>query len=124
MSATVVDESLVAPPGEGLPIPVHLQKAWSVLVRGLRESPALRTGLGFTVIVSLAAAVANPVAPFLIQQIFDHGFRGGFRPGFVFGICGASFALIAGTHVARRARGPGSPAAPRHGGSCGHPRRL
>ena len=103
MSATVVDESLVAPPEEDLPIPVHLQKAWSVLVRGLRESPALRTGLGFTVIVSLAAAVANLVAPFLIQQIFDHGFRGGFRPGFVFGICGASFVLVAGTYVAGRA---------------------
>ena len=103
MSATVVDEPLIAPPEEDLPIPVHLQKAWSVLVRGLRESPALRTGLGFTVIVSLAAAVANLVAPFLIQQIFDHGFRGGFRPGFVFGICGASFVLVAGTYVAGRA---------------------
>ena len=103
MSATVVDEPLVAPPEEDLPIPVHLQKAWSVLVRGLRESPALRTGLGFTVIVSLAAAAANLVAPFLIQQIFDHGFRGGFRPGFVFGICGASFVLVAGTYVAGRA---------------------
>jgi len=103
MSATVVDEPLIAPPEEDLPIPVHLQKAWSVLVRGLRESPALRTGLGFTVIVSLAAAAANLVAPFLIQQIFDHGFRGGFRPGFVFGICGASFVLVAGTYVAGRA---------------------
>jgi len=104
MSATGVFEAAVVPEAEeDLPIPVHLQKAWSVLVRGLRESPALRRGLGFTVIVSLAAAVANLVAPVLIQQIFDHGFRPGFRPGFVFGICGISFVLVAGTYAAGRA---------------------
>ncbi len=104
MSAAVVDETpSVAEPEHDLPIPMHLQKSWSVLVRGLRESPALRTGLGFTVVVSLAAAVANLVAPVLIQQIFDHGFTGRFHPGFVFGICGLSFALVAGTYVAGRA---------------------
>lgn len=104
MSATGVFEAAVVPEAEeDLPIPVHLQKAWSVLVRGLRESPALRKGLGFTVIVSLAAAVANLVAPVLIQQIFDHGFRGGFRPRFVFGICGISFVLVAATYAAGRA---------------------
>jgi ATP-binding cassette subfamily B protein len=103
MSAGVFEAAVVPEGEEDLPIPVHLQKAWSVLVRGLRESPALRKGLGFTVIVSLAAAVANLVAPVLIQQIFDHGFRGGFRPGFVFGICGISFVLVAGTYAAGRA---------------------
>jgi ATP-binding cassette subfamily B protein len=104
MSAPGVFEAAVVPEAEeDLPIPVHLQKAWNVLVRGLRESPALRKGLGFTVIVSLAAAVANLVAPVLIQQIFDHGFKGGFRPRFVFGICGISFALVAATYVAGRA---------------------
>jgi ATP-binding cassette, subfamily B, bacterial len=104
MSAPAVFQSAVVPEAEeDLPIPVHLQKAWNVLVLGLRESPALRRGLGFTVIVSLAAAVANLVAPVLIQQIFDHGFRGGFRPGFVFGLCGISFVLVAGTYAAGRA---------------------
>jgi len=104
MSAPGVFQAAVAPEAaEDLPIPVHLQKAWSVLVRGLRESPALRTGLGFTVVISLAAAVSNLVAPVLIQQIFDHGFTGGFRPGFVFGICGISFVLVAGTYAAGRA---------------------
>jgi putative ABC transport system ATP-binding protein len=103
MSAGVFEAAVVPEGEEDLPIPVHLQKAWSVLVRGLRESPALRKGLGFTVIVSLAAAVANLVAPVLIQQIFDHGFRGGFRPRFVFGICGISFVLVAGTYAAGRA---------------------
>ena len=104
MSAPGVFQSALVPEAEeDLPIPVHLQKAWNVLVRGLRESPALRRGLGFTVIVSLAAAVANLVAPVLIQQIFDHGFRGGFRPKFVFGLCGISFVLVAATYVAGRA---------------------
>ena len=104
MSApAVLQSALVAEAEEDLPIPVHMQKARNVLVLGLRESPALRRGLGFTVIVSLAAAVANLVAPVLIQQIFDHGFRGGFRPGFVFGLCGISFVLVAGTYAAGRA---------------------
>jgi len=88
---------------EELPIPAHLQGAWSVLVRGLRESPELRTGLGFTVLVSLAAAMAALVIPILVQQIFDHGFTGGFRPSFVFGSCAAAFLLVIGTYVAGRA---------------------
>jgi putative ABC transport system ATP-binding protein len=104
MSAPGAFQSAVVPEAaEDLPIPVHLQTAWSVLVRGLHESPALRTGLGFTVVISLAAAVSSLVAPVLIQQIFDHGFTGGFRPGFVFGICGISFVLICVTYAAGRA---------------------
>jgi ATP-binding cassette, subfamily B, bacterial len=101
--STVLDEPVVIEPEEDLPIPVHLQGAWSVLVRGLRESPALRKGLGFTVIVSLAAAGSNLVAPILIQQVFDHGFDGGFRPTFVYGICAVSAVLVAFSYVAGRA---------------------
>lgn len=88
---------------EELPIPDHLRGAMGVLVRGLRRSPELRVGLGFTVVVSLAAAIAGLVPPILIQQVFDHGFTGGFRPRFVYGLCGAAFALVAASYVAGRA---------------------
>lgn len=102
-TATSTDASGAPTRDEDLPIPTHLQGAWSVLVRGLRESPELRTGLGFTVVVSLAAAMASLVTPVLVQQIFDQGFRGGFRPRFVFSICGVSFVLVVATYVAGRA---------------------
>ena len=43
------------------------------------------------------------MTPILIQQIFDHGFDGGFRPAFVFGICGVSLALVGMAYLAGRA---------------------
>ncbi|MDP9242366.1 MAG: ABC transporter ATP-binding protein/permease, partial [Actinomycetota bacterium] len=103
MSATVVDAPVVDK-GDDLPIPEELGGAWAVLVRGLRESPELRTGLGFTVIVSLGDTVAQLVAPILVQQIFDHGFTpAGFKARFVFSICAVSFALVVLTYWASRA---------------------
>src|SRR3990172_3137760 len=60
MSATAVQETpLVAAEEEDLPIPAHLRGARSVLKQGLRESPALRKGLAFTVVISLAATTAD-----------------------------------------------------------------
>jgi ATP-binding cassette, subfamily B, bacterial len=104
MSTTVTDQAPVeAPRHEDLPIPEHLRSAWSVLIGGLRLSPELRKGLGLTVAVSLGAVVGNLAVPILVQQIFDHGFRGGFRPGFVFGLCGAAFALVLVAFLAGRA---------------------
>ena len=79
MSATV--ELLVD--DEDAEVPEHLKGAWGVLVRGIRESPELRTGLGFTVIVSLGVTVATLVTPVLIQQIFDKGFSPSFNARFV-----------------------------------------
>ncbi|MDP9295481.1 MAG: ABC transporter ATP-binding protein/permease [Actinomycetota bacterium] len=103
MSATLV-ETPVVNKGDDLPIPEELGGAWAVLVRGLRESPELRTGLGFTVIVSLGDTVAQLVAPILVQQIFDHGFTpSGFRARFVFSICAVSFCLVVLTYWASRA---------------------
>lgn len=102
MSATVLDEAPVTGRDE-LPVPEHLRGAWSVLVAGLRLSPELRRGLGLTVVVSLGAVAGNLVIPILVQQIFDHGFEGGFRPGFVFGLCGAAFALVVLAFAAGRA---------------------
>ncbi len=88
---------------EDLPIPEHLRSARAVLGRGLRESPELRRGIVFTVIVSLAATAAGLVGPILIQQIFDHGFTGGFRAGFVMAVCGSSLVLVLGAYFAGRA---------------------
>ena len=103
MSATATDTPVAATREEDLPIPAHLQGAWGVLARGLHESPELRTGLGFTVVVSIAATMSALVTPILIQQIFDKGFDGGFQPRFVFGICALSFVLVILTYVAARA---------------------
>ena len=87
---------------DGLVVPEELQGAFGVLRRGLRESPQLRAGLWFTIIVSLGVTVARLVTPVLVQQIFDQGLEP-FRPAFVYGLCGAAFALVALTFVAARA---------------------
>ena len=38
----------------------------------------------------------------LVQQIFDHGFEGGFRPTYVYTLCGAALALVIFTYLASR----------------------
>ena len=86
-----------------LEVPPHLRSARAVLRRGLHESPELRKGLGFTIVISLGVTVASLVAPILVQQIFDHGFDGGFRLGYVLTICGAALGLVVLTYVAGRA---------------------
>jgi ATP-binding cassette, subfamily B, bacterial len=88
---------------DDLPVPPHLTGAWAVLKRGLRESPELRTGLGFTVVISLGVTVSALVTPVLVQLIFDHGFTGGFRPRFVFSVCAVALLLVVLTYLAGRA---------------------
>ena len=102
MSTAAVAE-LPAPPEEGLPIPERLRGTWPVLRRGLKESPELRSGLAFTVVVSVAATAAGLVSPILIQKIFDHGFTGGFRARFVVSICALAFVLVVCASLAGRA---------------------
>jgi ATP-binding cassette subfamily B protein len=90
---------------DDLPIPPELATTWSVLKRGLREAPELRTGLGFTVVLSLTVVVANLITPILIQLIFDHGFVGGFRPRYVYGICGGALLLVVISYLGARSSG-------------------
>ena len=90
---------------DDMPIPPELATTWSVLKRGLREAPELRKGLSFTVVLSLTVVVANLITPILIQLIFDHGFSGGFRPAYVYGICGTAFLVVVGAYLAARAAG-------------------
>lgn len=86
-----------------LPVPEHLRSARAVLGRGIRESPELRVGLVLTAVISLCATLAGLIGPILIQQIFDHGFTGGFRADFVYSICAASLVLLVVSYVASRA---------------------
>ncbi|MEO8476011.1 MAG: ABC transporter ATP-binding protein [Actinomycetota bacterium] len=88
-----------------IPVPEELTGALAVLRRGIRESPELRRGLGFTVIVSLGVTVTSLVTPVLIQNVFDHGFNGGFRPGYVYSICVAAIALVGLAFAAARSAG-------------------
>jgi ATP-binding cassette subfamily B protein len=80
----------------------ELASTGSVLRRGLRESPELRKGIGFTALLALTVTVANLITPILVQQIFDHGFEGGFRPRFVYGICAGAFVLVVVAYLAGR----------------------
>jgi ATP-binding cassette, subfamily B, bacterial len=105
MSATAVDTDVLEsrPAQEELPVPEHLRSAWGVLRRGLHESPELRKGLAFTVVVSLAATASALVTPILIQQILDKGFVDGqLQTRFVLGLCAASCALVVVTYLAGR----------------------
>ena len=65
---------------DDLEIPEELNGAFAVLRRGIRESPELRKGLWFTVVVSLGVTVSTLVTPILIEQVFDEGFDPEFRP--------------------------------------------
>ncbi len=101
MSATLVDQGPTA--DQDLEVPPHLRSARAVLRRGLHESPELRKGLGFTVVISLGVTVASLVTPILVQKIFDNGLDGGFHATYVYSVCGVAFALVVLTYVAGRA---------------------
>jgi ATP-binding cassette, subfamily B, bacterial len=79
--------------------------AWSVLRRGLRVTPALRAGIGFTIALALAVTVGRLMVPVLVQLIIDRGIREGegFRPGFVVTVCSVAAITIVGIYVGSRA---------------------
>ena len=94
MSAPVIDD---------IQTPPHLRSASAVLRLGLAESPELKRGLVWTVVISLGVTVASLLTPLLVELVFDHGFDGGFRPRFVYTICAAALGLVVLTFVAARA---------------------
>src|SRR5437867_3775652 len=78
----------------------------SVLRRGLRESPDLKSGLRYTVWLGLAMTVGRVVVPVLIQQVLDRGLPGnghGFRRGLVYVESAVAAAIILLVYVAARA---------------------
>jgi len=103
MAATPVE--LLTQGDDPIEVPEHLRSAWSVLKRGVGESPELQRGLWFTVVVSLGVTVASLVTPVLVQQVFDHGFAPSFRPGFVYGLCAIAFGLVLLAFLAARTAG-------------------
>src|SRR5439155_10313622 len=78
--------SEVEPPAEDLP---QIEGAIRLLRRGLRETPELRAGLGYTLGMAMALTAGRLLIPVLVQQILDRGLNGpaGFRPRFVYGAC-------------------------------------
>jgi len=77
------------PPTEG---------ALRVLRRGLRDSPALRRGFRFTVLLALVVTAGRLTIPVLINLVIDRGLSGpdGYRPGLVLvlGAAGAAVSLL------------------------------
>lgn len=82
--------------GDEEPSGILAAGAMAVLRRGLAESPELRRGLWLTVAFAVLTAVGKLVVPVLVQQVVDKGLLAdeGFRPGFVFTICGIGAAVI------------------------------
>jgi putative ABC transport system ATP-binding protein len=64
-----------------------MQGAVQVLRRGLRESPELRAGVGFTLTMAMASTGGRLLVPILAQQVLDKGIAGphGFDLGFTVG---------------------------------------
>src|SRR5436309_3138466 len=53
--------------------------ALAVLRRGLRESPDLRAGLGYTVALGIAMTAGRVVVPVLVQQALQRGLVAAYR---------------------------------------------
>jgi ATP-binding cassette subfamily B protein len=86
------------------PISSELQGAWRVLLRGLRETPQLRSGALYTVGLALMRTIGSLLLPFLIQQILDRGIEGTeVRLSFVYAACALTAVATAVVYVAGRA---------------------
>jgi ATP-binding cassette subfamily B protein len=100
-AATATADELPLPPDDDL----ATAGAVAVLRRGLANSPELRVGLWFTVLMALATSLGRLVVPIAIQQILDRGVLGddGFRPEFVYPACALAAATVLGLYLVTRA---------------------
>src|SRR2546428_954119 len=91
----------VESPAEDLP---QIEGAIRLLRRGLRETPELRAGLGYTLGLAMALTAGRLLIPILVQQILDRGLNGpaGFRPRFVYGACAVAAGVVGLGYVAGR----------------------
>jgi ATP-binding cassette, subfamily B, bacterial len=82
----------------------HIEGAMALLRRGLRETPELRAGLGYTVGLAMALTAVRVLIPVLVQQILDRGLVGpqGFRPRFVYSACVIAAVLVVFVYFAGR----------------------
>ncbi|MGH3357165.1 MAG: ABC transporter ATP-binding protein [Nocardioidaceae bacterium] len=53
---------------------VHAMSAWTILRRGPALSPALREGIGVTLLLAALSTVGSSVVPIVIQVMVDQGF--------------------------------------------------
>ncbi len=92
---TPADEEQIGPPIEG---------AVALIRRGLRATPELKAGIGFTIAMAMAMTAGRLLIPILIQQILDKGLTGpqGFLPRFVYGACAIAAVLVVGVYFAGR----------------------
>ncbi|HEX9410524.1 MAG TPA: ABC transporter ATP-binding protein [Actinomycetota bacterium] len=107
-------EELVPPGGREGPPPSELESpseelpqiegAIRLIRRGLRETPELRAGLGYTLGLAMALTAGRLLIPILVQQILDRGLNGpaGFRPRFVYGACAIAAGVVGLVYVAGR----------------------
>ena len=51
--------------------------AWQVIRQGVRRSPALRDGIGVTLLLAALSTIGSSVVPIVIQVMVDKGFEGG-----------------------------------------------
>ena len=79
--------------------------AFAVLRRGVRESPELRVGFGYTLALAFVVAAARVLLPIMIQQVIDRGINGpnGFDASFVIGMTLAVGILTVILYFAARA---------------------
>ncbi|HXF56018.1 MAG TPA: ABC transporter ATP-binding protein [Actinomycetota bacterium] len=79
--------------------------ALRLLRRGLRETPELRAGLGFTVVMALALTAGRVLVPVLVQQTLDRGLAGpgGFRPRLVYTAAAGAAVLVGLLYLVGRA---------------------
>ena len=50
--------------------------AWETIRRGIRHSPELVEGIGWTLVLAVLASVGQVVVPIAVQQTIDKGLRG------------------------------------------------
>jgi len=79
--------------------------ALTVLRRGLKVSPELRSGAAITILMALIVASGSLAIPILIQQILDKGLAStnGLDSGFIYSSCIIALALIVIVTVTQRA---------------------
>lgn len=87
-----------------LPTPDYLQSAWTVLARGLRATPQLKSGALYTVSLALMRTAGSLLLPLLIQQVLDRALSGPqVRLTFVYAACAATAAATVVVYYAGRA---------------------
>jgi ATP-binding cassette subfamily B protein len=89
---------------DDLPTPDDLQSAWTVLARGLRATPQLKSGALYTVSLALMRTAGSLVLPLLIQQVLDRAFAGPqVSLTFVYAACAVAAAATVIVYFAGRA---------------------